>query len=83
MIASIDGHGEHVDLGCGIECPAPTDWVWSPDDSMLIGTVYSETSGSDEGALTETYLLVDAKTGEVTDLEWRDVGTPAWQRVAP
>ena len=72
-------------LACGpgtdIECPSPpTDWIWSPDDTMLIGTVYHETPS---GGLTETYLLVDANTGQVTELDWVDVGTPAWQRVAP
>ena len=85
VIVPINGDGEPVALACGpgtdIECPSPpTDWIWSPDDSMLIGTVYNETSS---GGLGETYLLVDAHTGQVTELAWIDVGTPAWQRVAP
>ena len=84
-IVPINGEDEHVVLACGpgtdIECPSPpTDWIWSPDDSMLIGTVYHETSS---GGLAETYLLVDTRTGQVTELDWVDVGTPAWQRVAP
>ena len=88
VIVPINGVGEPVVLACGpgtdIECPEPpTDWIWSPDDSLLIGTVYHETSSSGEGPLTETYLLVDAHTGQVTKLDWVDVGTPAWQRVAP
>ena len=85
VIVPINGDGEPVVLACGpgtdIQCPSPpTDWIWSPDDSMLIGTVYHE--GSD-ARLTETYLLVDTHTGQVTELDWVDVGTPAWQRVAP
>ena len=88
VIVPIDGDGEPVPLACGpgtdIECPGPpTDWIWSPDDSMLIATVYDETSSTGEGPLTESYLLVDAHTGEVTELDWRDAGTPTWQRVAP
>lgn len=71
------------DPGTDIDCPAtPTDWIWSPDDSMLIAKVYHETS-SVETPLAETYLLVDPNTGQVTELDWVDVGTPAWQRVAP
>lgn len=80
-IVRIDGAGDPVMLQCGgrtdIACPDPSAvLVWSPDDSMLIGTIGHET-------LTETYLLVDAHTGQVTELDWRDAGTPTWQRVAP
>ena len=85
VIVPINGDGEPVALACGpgtdIECPSPpTDWIWSPDDSMLIGITYHETSS---GGLAETYLQVDSSTGQVTELDWVDVGTPAWQRVAP
>jgi Tol biopolymer transport system component len=87
MVVPINGDGESVVIACGpetdianqIEPPpdigCPTDWIWSPDDSMLIGTVPHETSS--------TYLQADPATGQVTELDWRDVGTPAWQRVAP
>jgi dipeptidyl aminopeptidase/acylaminoacyl peptidase len=95
VIVPINGDGEPVVLACGpktdianqreprpdVECP--TDWIWSPDDTMLIGTLYPETWISGEAVFAETYLLVDAHTGQVTELDWRDVGTPAWQRVAP
>jgi hypothetical protein len=77
--------------------PEPTQrrprWVWSPDDSMLLAIILnigeSPTPGCDTapsceaGPWWETYLLVDAVTGHVTELDWRDVGTPAWQPVAP
>jgi Tol biopolymer transport system component len=79
VIVPINGDGEPVALACGpgtdIECPTPpTDWIWSPDDSMLIGTLHDDLT---------PYLLVDAHTGEVTELDWVGVGTPAWQRIAP
>lgn len=81
LIVPIDGDGEPVWLTCNLATPScPNDWIWSPDDSMLIGTIHDETSS---GGLEETYLLVDAHTGQLTELDWVDVGTPAWQRVEP
>jgi dipeptidyl aminopeptidase/acylaminoacyl peptidase len=77
VVVPIDGEGEPVQLACGlrmkIECS--WSWIWSPDDSMLIGTVPHEGP--------TTYLQADPDTGQVTELDWVDVGTPAWQRVAP
>ena len=79
VIVPIDGEGEPVELACGlgmkIECA--WSWIWSPDDSLLIGTVPHETSS--------TYLQADTETGQVTELNWvgPEFGTAAWQRVAP
>jgi Tol biopolymer transport system component len=72
VVVPLDGKGERVELSCGpgkkIACP--WSWIWSPDDSMLLG---------------ETFLLADPATGQVDELDWvREIqGTPAWQRVAP
>jgi hypothetical protein len=85
VVVSINGEGERVELACGlgtnIECA--WSWIWSPDDSMLIGTVPHWTSSDRETSLPETYLQADPNTGQVTELDWVDVGTPAWQRVVP
>jgi hypothetical protein len=77
VVVPIEGEGKRVELACGlgtgVDCA--WSWIWSPDDSMLVGTVPHETSS--------TYLLADPDTGQVTDLGWDDVGAWAWQRVAP
>jgi hypothetical protein len=77
VVVPIDGEGEPVELTCGLgmKIGCAGSWIWSPDDSTLIGTVPHETSS--------TYLQADPATGRVTELDWVDVGTPAWQRVAP
>ena len=85
VIVPINGDEEPVVLACSpvtdIECPTVgLSWIWSPDDSMLIGYTGDEDA---EGQVTEQYLLADPNTGQVTELDWVDVGIPAWQRVAP
>jgi hypothetical protein len=81
-IVSTDGDGEPIALACGpktdIECAQ--SWIWSPDDSTLIGTAYRETPS---GQFTEIYQQADPATGRVTELDWDGYGTPTWQRVAP
>ena len=87
VVVPIDGDGEPVELACGpgtdIECA--WSWIWSPDDSMLIGTVHHEANRT-------TYLQADPDTGQVTELDWDGLdlgtsawqsGTSAWQRLAP
>jgi Tol biopolymer transport system component len=65
--------------GVVLECPpkAPVndctaDWVWSPDDTMLIG--------SREGYGRQ--FFADPVTGKVRPTPWTAYGSPAWQRVA-
>ena len=85
VVVRIDGEADRDELACGlgtqIECA--WSWIWSPDDSKLIGTVPHWAPGDPETELPNTYLQADPDTGQVTELDWVDVGTPVWQRVAP
>jgi hypothetical protein len=85
VVVPIDGGGERVELACGLGMPieCARSWVWSPDDSMLIGSAPRSTPSDPETSLPDIYLQADPATGRVTTLDWVDVGTPAWQRVAP
>ena len=88
-IVRIDEVGEPVVIACGPgtdianqeepppDVACPTGWIWSPDDSLLLGAVPHGSSSS--------YLQADTETGQVTELNMggRDFGTPTWQRVAP
>jgi dipeptidyl aminopeptidase/acylaminoacyl peptidase len=65
--------------GIELECPpgAPTndctaDWVWSPDDTMLIGSLGN-------GA----QFIADPQTGKIRPAPWTATGHPAMQRRAP
>ena len=50
------------------------DWLWSPDDSTLLGRVPDGTG--------DRYVLADPDTGVVTETSWAATGIPSWQRVA-
>jgi Tol biopolymer transport system component len=71
---------DRSNAGIELECPpgAPSndcmaDWVWSPDDTMLIG--------SREG--TGPQFLADPQTGKIRPAPWTARGEPAMQRRAP
>ena len=67
--------------GIEIECRpgAPTDdctagyWMWSPDDSQILGTF------DDNGT---SQFLADPTTGKVRKAPWTASGQPVWQRLA-
>lgn len=68
--------------GIEIECPpgAVTDdctanWTWSPDDSLLLGTLDAAVGGKSQ-------FLADPHTGQIRVAPWTATGHPAWQRVA-
>jgi WD40-like Beta Propeller Repeat len=82
-VVSATGRLARVDLDCGptTDTVCPVRWSWSPDDSMLLGTTYHETSRPDE--VVASYVQADPETGEVTELAWDGADAPTWQRVVP
>ena len=42
-------------------------WIWSPDDSMLVGTRHTHER------TRRTYLQADPDTGQVTELDWDEL----------
>ena len=72
VIVPIAGDGEVVEILCdaaGLDgCEG--DWVWSPDDTTLLGRL-------DSGG----YVIADPATGQVTTTDWDGTGMPAWQRI--
>ena len=73
-IVPIDRSGPGVVIGCPPgaapdDCAA--DWMFSPDDSVLIGTLSSG-----------PHLLADPLTGKVRAAAWTG-DEPSWQRLAP
>ena len=60
-------------------CPddvASVAWIWSPDDTVLVGTLSAEDGST-------TYYLADPETGLLTSTELAGSGEPDWQRSAP
>ena len=78
-VVPIDGVGEPVELACGpgtkIKCA--DFWIWSPDNSTLIGAVPTPDDAPNP------YLQADPDTGQVTELDWIGDRDPVWQRVGP
>jgi Tol biopolymer transport system component len=84
QIVSTSADGEAVELPCpprgegSDDSVCPSVWIWSPADSVLVGTFEDDIRG------TQTFLA-DPATGKGTKLDW-DVGLEdpqQWQRVAP
>jgi dipeptidyl aminopeptidase/acylaminoacyl peptidase len=68
--------------GIEIECPpgvltddCTANWTWSPDDSLLLGTLDAAVGG-------KTQFLADPHTGQIRVAPWNASGHPAWQRLA-
>jgi dipeptidyl aminopeptidase/acylaminoacyl peptidase len=75
-IVPIDRSSQGIEIACPSgastdDCTA--DWSWSPDDSLLLGTIGSE------GA---SQFLADPTTGKLVEAPWTANGHPAWQRLA-
>jgi hypothetical protein len=70
-------------VGVEIECPpgatpadCTADWIWSPDDSVLLG------ARSDASHQPLPQFMADPLTGKIHPAPWTATGPPAWQRVA-
>jgi WD40 repeat protein len=80
--AVVPADGSNV--GIEVDCPpgAPpadctADWIWSPDDTVLLG------AASDANNRPMPQFLADPLTGKIRPAPWTATGTPAWQRRAP
>jgi hypothetical protein len=74
-IVPVDRSSAGVELDCPPRAPAndcTADWIWSADDTMLIG--------SREGG---AQFVADPQTGKITPAPWTATGYPAMQRRAP
>jgi len=70
--------------GVKIDCPPGAgsgdciaDWIWSPDDSVLLGAM------SDASGQPLPQFLADPLTGKIRPAPWTGSGTSSWQRRAP
>jgi Tol biopolymer transport system component len=79
VVLPIDGSS----VGLKIEClpgagpgDCMADWIWSPDDSVLLGAM------SDASGQYQPQFLADPLTGKIRPAPWTATGHPAWQRVA-
>jgi WD40-like Beta Propeller Repeat len=77
VIMSVAGDAPPVEIACEPtgENKCADEWIWSPDDTMLLGVTAVDGSTS--------YQLADPDTGQVTPTDWTGTGPPSWQRSAP
>jgi Tol biopolymer transport system component len=74
-VVSVDRSTAAIELECPPGAPdddCTADWVWSPDDTMLIG--------SREGG---AQFIADPQTGKIRPAPWTAGGRPQMQRRAP
>ena len=79
-VVPIDRSSVGVELGCPPDAQqedCTADWIWSPDDTVLLGTT------SDASGRPLPQFLADPLTGEIRPAPWTAADYPAWQRRAP
>jgi Tol biopolymer transport system component len=78
VVVGIDPDMEPVELDCtpfGLpSCEG--DWIWSPDDTQLLGIIEAEGEPA-------RYFVADPDTGVVTHAPWTATGGLSQQRLAP
>ena len=78
-IVPADGSNAGIDIECQAEAPrgCSADWVWSPDDAILIA------APPFAGDQPTTPLLADPLTGQIRSASWSANGNGSWERRAP
>ena len=79
-VVPVDRSSVGVELGCppgALPADCTADWIWSPDDTVLLGVA------SDASDRPIPQFLADPLTGEIRPAPWTATGDPAWQRRAP
>ncbi len=79
VIVTLDRTSAPIEIDCSGGGPArcPDGWLWSPDDTTLLGFINEEGDGLDR------HVLADPLTGKVRPAPWTATGDPTWQRRAP
>lgn len=80
QVVTVGSDATPVDLACEVGTDSTPGtcadtWVWSPDDTVLIGS-----RATADGKVR--FFTADPASGSVSELDWTGVGEPAWQRVA-
>ena len=74
-IVPVDRSSVGIEIACPPKAPVgdcSAAWLWSPDDTQLIGT-FERLTGQ---------FLADPSTGDLRAAPWTGSGRPAWQRLA-
>jgi dipeptidyl aminopeptidase/acylaminoacyl peptidase len=75
-IVPADGSSVGVEVApAGVETTCCAAWIWSPDDSQLLGRP------AGVGALPNP-VIIDASGGGVRPAPWESISDPTWQRLA-
>ncbi len=70
------GVGMQIAPAGSVETACCAAWLWSPDDSELLGRPAAATLGT-------PMLILDAAGGPVRTAPWNAISDPTWQRRAP
>ena len=78
FVVPADGSGVGVQIAPAgsVETACCAAWLWSPDDSELLGRPTALAEGV-------PMIILDAAGGPVRTAPWNGVGDPTWQRRAP
>ena len=78
FVVPADGSGVGVQIAPAgsVETGCCAAWLWSPDDSELLGRPIALGGG-------EPMVILDAAGGSVRTAPWNAISDPTWQRLAP